>query len=461
MPRSLSWFAPLVLTFLVACGGDDTNPTDEGEEDRPPPTPDATPWSAPYGSVLRDEFDSRLKVAVDQAGNIALVGFAAGEIDFGGTKLSSFNQEQGFVVKFDSKGTIVWSHVFPQALPIDVRFDAAGNLVIAGMLQGATDFGGGTLTHPNEYDVFTLKLDGNGDHLWSNAFGPAGYGISALALKESGEIMLVSTLRGTLDLGGGPLTASSYAAFAAQFDAEGNHQWSRLLADGTFGDGLTIDATGAALLSLYTSQTYEVMKLDANGEIVWRQPFQGALSYGRSNRIATDAEGNVLVTALFNDSLDVAGLTLEAYADPPVDPGNTDHEGFIAKLDPSGEPLWAERFGDGDHSGGLAIAAVGDEIALAGTFDNAMDLGGVRVAGRDCHTGFAYRLDAAGKARWGDAFVNDKAIACVMVEDMVMSGTTHPVMVGFFGGEVDFGSGRIATGLGGYGFSIFVAKLPR
>ncbi|AKT43310.1 hypothetical protein [Chondromyces crocatus] len=456
MPSGLRWLAPLALTFLVACGGD----ADDGriEVDPPPAAPDATPWSVVYGSIENELRVPRLKVAVDGSGNVALAGFAAGEIDFGGTKLASSPQLAGFVVKFDPKGELVWSHVLTETRPYDVAFDGAGSVIVAGALLGQTDFGGGSLAPADEARLFLVKLDGDGKHLWSQRFGPSDeYPSAALTVKDGGEILLAATMTGTADVGGGPLPASAEQAILAQFSADGEHAWSRRLPNGFYVDGLTVDRTGHVLVSL----GHMLLKLDAGGDTLWIREFDGASGDTRSNRVACDAEGNVLVTGMFTDTLRLGDLRLQAHANPPLESGARDYEGFIAKLDPSGVPLWAERFGDGNFARGMAVAAVGDEIALAGTFNHVLDLGGRRAPGADCSTGFAYRLDATGKARWGNAYINNNALTCLVVEDMVMSGTTNPVMVGFFGGDVDFGAGRISTGLAGFGWSIFIAKLPR
>ena len=54
---------------------------------------------------------------------------------------------------------------------IDVRFDSYGNVVLAGHFGGSIDFGGTLLTANGANDMFLVKLDRNGDLLWSSAFG--------------------------------------------------------------------------------------------------------------------------------------------------------------------------------------------------------------------------------------------------------------------------------------------------
>src|SRR5579883_2710536 len=51
--------------------------------------------------------------------------------------------------------------------------DAAGNLFVAGTLYGTADFGGGPLTSAGGADVFLVKLDASGRHVWSTRFGDA------------------------------------------------------------------------------------------------------------------------------------------------------------------------------------------------------------------------------------------------------------------------------------------------
>ncbi|EYF07912.1 hypothetical protein [Chondromyces apiculatus] len=480
----LLWATALAFGLLVGCGGDDTKPSATGGPDNtggaggaggtdgaggtggsglpPEPPVDPTPWSGAYGDLAENDFSRRLKLDVDPTGNVALIGMATGILDFGGGPFGSATASSGFLARFDVRGNHVWSRRLSTALPFGVAFDREGNMVVTGKLTGEEDFGGGPLVPADGTDLFIVKLDPEGGHLWSKAFGAGGsqQGTS-VAVKDTGDIVITGTVAGTIDLGGGPLESGTGGTLIAQLDADGNHAWSRVLADTPYPDGIAVDRTGGIVVAIGGAFPYRIVKLDPGGADVWSRDIAGAFGDTLSNRVSCDDDGNVLVTGHFGSTLQIGSLTLEALSSAPLEPGTTDYDGFVAKLDASGTPLWARRFGDGAAARGIGVAAVGDEIALAGIFDVSMDLGGAAIVGRDCSTGFASRLDAAGNALWSRPFANEGVSSCLNVQDMAMSGTSNLVMTGFFAGTADFGTGPTSRGDAWPGWTAFVAKLPQ
>jgi hypothetical protein len=74
-------------------------------------------------------------IAVDGAGNIALVGRHSHDIDFGGPRVEALSNPQAFVAKLDADGNALWarsSGATGDEVGSGVAFDAAGGVVIAG-----------------------------------------------------------------------------------------------------------------------------------------------------------------------------------------------------------------------------------------------------------------------------------------------------------------------------------------
>jgi hypothetical protein len=83
-----------------------------------------------------------------------------------------------------------------------------GNLVLAGALTGTVDFGGGPLTASGPSDLFVAKLDAAGSFLSAQQYGDDGaQWASGLALHGNG-VVLSGDLQGTADLGYGPLDSA-------------------------------------------------------------------------------------------------------------------------------------------------------------------------------------------------------------------------------------------------------------
>ena len=173
--------------------------------------PDGEPlWSKAFGGNL-----ATLKggLAVDTSGAIYLAGNMDGPIDLGaGTVTGAKNAT--FVAKLDPDGAHRWSHFYgPSPTPpvTTLAVTPAGEVALAGKFTGPVDFGGGSRDpmSDNGTDMFLLKLDTNGDHLWdrqlaSDQIAPDPTG---LALDGEGRSVLVGGYYGTVDFGGGPMTA--------------------------------------------------------------------------------------------------------------------------------------------------------------------------------------------------------------------------------------------------------------
>lgn len=183
--------------------------------------PDGAPvWSARYGSPAADQSGEGLVVTAD---GIVVTGSFADEIDFGGPTLTSTGGLDGFIAKLTFDGRLVWQRAFAgtaDQIPQRVVVDEAGDILVIGRFYGATDLGGGAIEAEGEQDVFVVKLDDEGEHLWSRGFGHGGmdYEGGLGVDPSSGAAILSGTLYTGMDLGGGPLeTAGGTDVFLAKY----------------------------------------------------------------------------------------------------------------------------------------------------------------------------------------------------------------------------------------------------
>jgi hypothetical protein len=96
---------------------------------------------------------------------------------------------------------------------------------------------------------------------------------------------------------------------------------------------------------------------DSGGAHVWSEAFGGDGDH-EARGIAIDLAGNVIVCGSFSGILDVGEQRLESL-------GMSD--GFVAKVGPTGEPMWGMRFGglSDDSAAGVAVDASGDIYVAA------------------------------------------------------------------------------------------------
>jgi hypothetical protein len=97
-------------------------------------------------------------------------------------------------------------------------------------------------------------------------------------------------------------------------------------------------------------------------------------------------------------------------------------DGFVARLDAAGTPLWVVRAGGLNADAVQGVAVSGARIAVAGTFASGAELQGVLLPAFDERTpfadGFVAELDADGRRKWAASFggKRDDAVAGVAID---------------------------------------------
>ena len=179
----------------------------------------AVSWATGFGAgsdqLARD-------VAVDPGDNVILVGSFQGTVDFGGVQMTSSGADDAFVAKLDPSGAHVWSQKYGDAMAQvarSVAVDGTGNIAVTGGFAGTVDFGGSSMTTKGGDDLFIARFDPDGAHLASHAYGDASDQTGqAIAFDADGNTLVAGDLKGTIDLGGGPLkSAGYYDIFVAKF----------------------------------------------------------------------------------------------------------------------------------------------------------------------------------------------------------------------------------------------------
>jgi hypothetical protein len=383
-----------------------------------------TAWSKRFGASPADRAigDERAAaVAVAPGGDVLVTGWYHGDADFGGGPLAIGGANPlMFVVRLAPDGNHRFSRGFgdptpgvlttPHARGRGVAFAADGSALVAGQFAGTVDFGKGALSSRElpadgdagtdarlaicvvcQPDAVVLKLDAAGSTLWARHFGDDGADVARAVASSSGNAIVAGSVEGTVDFGGGNTSSSGRAdAFVAALDASGAYVWA-----------LRLSGTGDD---------------DANG-------------------VAIDSSGYVFVVGAFTETLSIGTTVLSS-------PGRTD--AFIAKLDPSGTPLWAKQLGATELAIalGVAVDAQGAAVVVGG-YRGSIDAGGgaLQSAFDDA---FVIKLDTGGNhvfmKRFGGA-QNDEADA------VAVDAQGRVFVTGAIGSDgVDFGGGAISGG---------------
>ena len=245
-----------------------------------------------------------------------------------------------------------WGKVFGDASVQkinDVAFDASGNVYAVGTFSGTLDFGGGSVIATND-DVFVVKLGPSGNHLWSRRYGDAAQQeANSVAVDSAGNVIVVGGMQGAMQVGDTTLTsAGGRDVFAFKLSPSGDKLWAR-----RFGDAAT-------------SQT--------------------------AMDVALDAQDNVIVVGNSNGELDFDGKKIGV-------PGDVD--GFVAKLSPGGNAIWAVGIGgsNSQYCTNLAVDSVGN-VSVTGQFSGAITFSPGNTLTATNPDIYVARLDSAGGFLW-------------------------------------------------------------
>ncbi len=359
-------------------------------------------WSQRFGG---SQNDFPKGIAVDSGGSIVITGYFTGSANFGGGALPGSTSATGFLAKYASTGSHIWSKRLTTGASLDVGtavgVDGAGSVLVAAGFYNTANFGGGSLTSAGSQDIALLKYNASGALLWSKRIGGVTDDVilSLAADTTTGEFVTTGYFADAVDFGGGRLTsAGGNDAFVARYSSSGAHVWSKrwgsALEDKAY--AVALDNLGnSAVTGMFTnnvdfgggpvsnaggngSADIFLVKISSTGVHAWSKGFGSTLvanqfGYG----VAFDDAGSVLLTGAivalsspYTIDFGGGGFTGDGYA-------NT----FIAKFGSNGSHVWSKRYlAGGGHANGLAIATDGgNNVLAAGYYDNSINLGGAAM----------------------------------------------------------------------------------
>ena len=388
-------------------------------------------WTKPFGDA-QDQIAGG--VAVSHSGQVAAIGTFTGSITAGNTITNSDSNAIDFILALDNNaGTALW------AKPVNTKFGtllaiggnpardefvvcgytapctdpnnpactgAMTDLGVAGYVNSETD--PGTSLPVYLEDIFIAKLNSaTGAVVWAKQLGGAGSQVcSAVTMDSSGNVFATGYYNGTLGFGTGMPSFTDYtilALWVAKFDT----------------------ATGAAI----TAKSY------------------GGFSKQFPKGIAVDSSGNVAMTGNMKASLVFGPKTLTSA-------GSTD--GFLAKLDSSLDPLWANRWGDAAAQEGHAVAFQSNgDIVVVGQMRGTAIFGSTTLVTTGTGSTDAYwaRFTSDGSSigcaamRYGDVLSQS-------ADSLIISNSGALYMAGFSKGTIDFGNGKSLTSVDSNGFVV-------
>jgi hypothetical protein len=304
--------------------------------------------------------------------------------------------------------------------------DSAGNIVIVGSIKGTVDMDPGSgvsnLTNSGNRDSYIAKYSSTGSLIWAETF-------SGSASNSVGQ------------------------GSAVKIDAAGN-----IYAAGSFSGGVNFNPGGTATtLSAPGRTDAYVVKLDANGGLVWAKSTTGtSTSVDQIYALCLDGQGGVNVAGAFQDSIQLGSTTLTATGAG---------EAFVAHLDSTGNFAWAmSSAGSGTSTAEIRSMATDSNgrVVMAGFYAGSVTFGsGLNASTLSSSSGtrdaLIWVVDNAGTTAWTKGYgSNDFDQATAITVD----NSNNIYVAGAFSGTVAFSTGVFpqqitSTGL----YDSFVIKL--
>jgi hypothetical protein len=286
--------------------------------------------------------------------------------------------------------TVSWGRTYGgtnenyDAYAIAPTFD--GGYVVAGRI--------GSFDRPGKWDVWVLKLDGQGDVQWQKTYGgpDAEWALAITPTSDGGYIMAGMTRSFGAGLGD---------VWVLKLDGRGNIQWQKtyggsgedsanaiaLTSDGGYVVAGEIDSFGAGSIDVW------VLKLDGQGDVQWQRTYGGA-NVDEASAITSTPDGGYIV----------AGMTRSFGA------GKSDI--WVLKLDGQGNVEWQKTYGGTGDDVAYAITPTSDGgyVVTGWTLSFGAGLGDVWVL----------KLDGQGNVQWQKTYGGkgrDEARAIVSASD--------------------------------------------
>jgi len=285
-------------------------------------------WSQTYGGEhgkVVYTFDSAYSLVETSDGGYALAGY---------TRNANIHVTEGWLVKTDANGDVVWNLTYGEGIFRSLVKTADGGFALAGSTSSSS---------AENSDFWLVKTDADGNVVWNQTYG--GYesdvGYSLVQTSDRGYALAGLTkfsLFGDDDL------------WLVKTDMYGNVEWNKTYGLGYEENPSLVQTSdgGYALASITTpfgggASDWWLVKTDLNGDMEWNQIYGGKSVDRVYSLIETSDEGFALAGFF--------GYTITA-------------QSWLVKTDANGDMEWNQTYSVGDFQalvetsdGGFALAA--------------------------------------------------------------------------------------------------------
>lgn len=284
-------------------------------------------------------------ITTSDGGYILTGHFQSEQNIFQGLKIGA---EDIFILKLDQSKNVEWVKSFGgihEDIAQSIIETKDGGFIIVG--RTSSNDGDFLNMYYGNWDIFILKVDSNGNKDWVKTFGGTGYD-EAFSVIENENNYIITGYSGSNDGDFEEKSHNDWDIFVLNVDLNGNKNWLKIFGGFNTDIGLDIDvvSTGGYIITGQTGSNNGtflnlnsgeedafLLKIDENGSLEWVKTYGGSHPDGaRSLLINQDGEYIVTGHTYSNDKL-FEGL---AHGKQDV---------FVMKVDANGNSIWVNTFG--------------------------------------------------------------------------------------------------------------------
>ncbi len=377
--------------------------------------PLAIRWQKGFGGAA-DEWLQAVQETSD--GGFVVVGTSESGVSGNKTSLGHGSSDY-WVLRLNADGDELWENSFGgsgQEIVWSVQPTSDGGYVVGGSSSSEVS-GNKTSVNHGGRDYWVVKLNSSGEKIWDKSFGGSG---------DDELRMIRQTSDGGYLLGGDAWSGVSGNKTNAGFgnsdywlvklNEEGNKIWEKSYG-GDSGDSLYViqpttdggyilggwsfsGVSGNKTSGNFGSYDYWVVKLDANGEMVWDRAFGGNdADYLWSVQPLSD--GNYLLGGA-SQSYPSGNKTSPGFAGP----FGTGPDYWVVKLDALGNKVWDSSFGGDGNDTLMSLQPTGDDFLLGGSSASGLsgNKGSPNLGAFGSFDCWVLKLDLNGNKIWEKSF---------------------------------------------------------
>lgn len=302
---------------------------------------------------------------------------------------------------------------------------------------------------------------------------------SPVATDKHGNAYVTGTFDNSAVFGSYKLTGNTVNAYLAKYNSGGKVVWVRQAVDSsgaqTISESVTTDDNGNVFISgnitgtasfgkfsIGTPDGYSVflVKYDSNGNVLWARQSHIISNEGSYNcSVATDNQGNIFITGLFDTNTAFGALTLTNTS--PVSP-----DVFVVKYNTAGIVLWARQSNgtglNNNYNYPFSIATdVSGNVYVTSNFADFITFGSYTLRSTKYYSVYLVKYSSRGAILWARQSENTNVNLFGSGHSLgygysvTTDHTGNSYITGTFQDSIIFGS-EILSSPGGY--SVFLTK---